>query len=179
MGGEALRSKADPDWQTPPEVVALVHRVFPRGFLDPCTAPNNPTGALAFLTKEADGLTSPWGRMPVFCNPPGGLVKEFWRKVVDHRRPTLWLGFNLNQLAYLEPSPLEYTTIVLRWRLKFWRDGKPGKNPTHHNYVTLLNFGLWHNEAVALVKEFNAAPRPHRRRSKRGAPGAPGPEGAR
>jgi hypothetical protein len=174
----AAHSKAFPDWQTPPEIVEIAHRLFPGGFQDVATAPDNPTRAAKFLTKEDDGLTADWDpRLPVFCNPPGGLVKEFWAKVNTFGKSFLWVGFNLNQLAYLRPSPLSCgETVVLRYRVRFWRDGCPGNNPTHHSYLTYG--GLYAPSFLDLVEEYEKA-RSHRGRPKRGPAGPAGSEGAR
>lgn len=50
--------------------------------LDPCTTPDNPTGALDFFTVAEDGLSRDWdgvGWYPtVFCNPPYGKAREPW-----------------------------------------------------------------------------------------------------
>jgi phage N-6-adenine-methyltransferase len=50
--------------------------------LDPCTEPDNPTGAKHFYTTEDDGLKRPWcatwRKLTVFCNPPYGKAREPW-----------------------------------------------------------------------------------------------------
>ena len=40
--------------------------------LDPCTEPDNLTGAQRFYTEADDGLTSPWNVGTIYCNPPYG-----------------------------------------------------------------------------------------------------------
>lgn len=81
------------DWQTPAEVLELVRRVGPIA-LDPCTSPDNPTGARHWCIQwpdspaadgpavswdapeecHADGLTLPWDDLAagglVYVNPP-------------------------------------------------------------------------------------------------------------
>jgi hypothetical protein len=137
----AQHSRAFDGWETPPEIVAVARALLGE-FLDPCTYAHNPTGARIWFTREDDALSrDEWPDLPVFCNPPGGLVRQFWRRCVAHAydaRPVFWVGFNLNQLAYLDPSPLYYQTTILRKRVRYWRDGKLGGNPTHHSYLTLL-----------------------------------------
>lgn len=55
-------------WRTPPEVLELVRRVAPDGTiaLDPCTSPDNPTGARRFIVQELHtcGLRDGWARLP-------------------------------------------------------------------------------------------------------------------
>jgi len=46
--------------------------------IDPCTEPDNPTGADRFYIK--DGCESDWTGVSVFCNPPYGKAKEAWVK---------------------------------------------------------------------------------------------------
>jgi hypothetical protein len=51
---------------------------------DPCTEPDNPTGAEAFLTSG--GLELPWGDR-WFCNPPYGRALANWSQtIVRHGR---------------------------------------------------------------------------------------------
>lgn len=59
--------------------------------LDPCTFPDNPTGADNWYDIEADGLKMPWHIITwdpsVFCNPPYGKAREPWvRRCMDAGR---------------------------------------------------------------------------------------------
>lgn len=46
--------------------------------LDPCTEPDNPTGAEVFYAPPQDGCALPWEAESVFCNPPYGEVRARW-----------------------------------------------------------------------------------------------------
>jgi hypothetical protein len=46
--------------------------------LDPCTEPDNPTGASTFYHLPMDGCELPWAADSVFCNPPYGLARDRW-----------------------------------------------------------------------------------------------------
>lgn len=46
--------------------------------LDPCTEPDNPTGALAFYTLEDDGLAQEWNAATIYVNPPYGEARGAW-----------------------------------------------------------------------------------------------------
>ena len=47
--------------------------------LDPCTEPDNPTGAVKFFTIEDDGLANPWGFADsIYINPPYGEARGAW-----------------------------------------------------------------------------------------------------
>ena len=65
---------------TPPYVLEPVREAFGGTIdLDPCTEPDNPTGATRFLTAVDDGLTLPWGRSgSIYVNPPYGKAREPW-----------------------------------------------------------------------------------------------------
>ncbi len=46
--------------------------------LDPCTEPDNPTGAALHYHLPMDGCALPWEAASVFCNPPYGEGKDRW-----------------------------------------------------------------------------------------------------
>lgn len=80
-------SSANPNWQTPPEFLAIVREMGPIG-LDPCTTRENPTGASTWICepdlseKDIDGRSADWaawalGRI-VFVNPPYGRGLGAW-----------------------------------------------------------------------------------------------------
>ena len=46
--------------------------------LDPCTEPDNPTGAFRFYSLPADGCAADWPGHSVFCNPPYGEARNRW-----------------------------------------------------------------------------------------------------
>lgn len=67
---------------TPPYVLDPVRAVLDGIGLDPCTEPDNPTGAERFYTVDDDGLNQPWCEhewMPsVYVNPPYSKAREPW-----------------------------------------------------------------------------------------------------
>lgn len=131
------------NWGTPAWLADIAHEVMGDIDLDPCSteADNEIVDAQMFYTEEMNGLTTDWGPTTrVFCNPPGGksqLVKAFWAKCVAHPGPVFWVGFNLGQLRYLKPSPLDYWTAIPRKRVAF-RDptGQGRASARYDNYVT-------------------------------------------
>ena len=70
------------EWYTPPEILDAVREVLGSPIpLDPCTTPENPTGALDFYTPREDGLQQVWTR-PAFVNPPYGKALYGWLQKV-------------------------------------------------------------------------------------------------
>lgn len=144
----AQHSKASVEWYTPEEYVVAARKVLGRIDLDPasCVVANQCVGAAKIYTAEDDGLVQPWsGR--VFLNPPGGIVREFWNRLVEHYAArtvpsALWVGFSLEQLQSLQrnvtANPLEFPTCFPRKRVRFSRPGHVVKQPTHGNFFTLL-----------------------------------------
>lgn len=63
---------------TPEYVLGPVKMLLGGIGLDPCTDPDNPTGAARFYCLPADGCALPWDAPSVFCNPPYGLAKDRW-----------------------------------------------------------------------------------------------------
>jgi hypothetical protein len=63
---------------TPEYVLGSIKALLGGIGLDPCTDPDNPTGAALFYCLPADGCSLPWNAPSVFCNPPYGLAKDRW-----------------------------------------------------------------------------------------------------
>lgn len=91
---KALTSSGSDDWRTPPSILAPVRRAYCEGpdyqiDLDPCSQPDNPTGARDFwcLENGTDGLVTTWLREPaanvVFVNPPFSQLKAWSAKVLE------------------------------------------------------------------------------------------------
>lgn len=65
---------------TPAYVLEEVRRALGGAIdLDPCTTPDNPTGARVFYALPQDGLNLPWVSVgTVYCNPPYGKARQPW-----------------------------------------------------------------------------------------------------
>lgn len=78
------REATDPGqtWLTPRYIIEPIRKLFGGMIhLDPCTTPENPTGADLFYAPPQDGLAMPWpksGWQSVFVNPPYGAAKDKW-----------------------------------------------------------------------------------------------------
>jgi hypothetical protein len=109
---------------TPPEILEPVRRLLGGIELDPCTEPNNPTGADRFYYPPQDGCALSWSARSIWVNPPYSKARERWvvRCVVEAARGT--------QIVLLIPSATETrisqlalrdctTFLLLRARVRF------------------------------------------------------------
>lgn len=136
-------------WGTPRDLVEDARYVLGGIDLDPASTPedNLVVGAHVFYTEEQDGLAQGWGYQSIFVNPPGphSLVKRFWAKAYEAANAgsdVFWVGFNLGQLRYLAPSPLDCpSACILRSRIHF-RDpeGKGRESGRYDNYLALWSW---------------------------------------
>jgi hypothetical protein len=155
---KALHSKNTPRWGTPSDIVERARVCLGQIDLDPASSVdfNQIVKATRIFTEHDSGLNRSWilsqhlDSLPeegitVFLNPPGGLVKEFWRQLVDqielgHVSKAVWIGFSVEQLCILQdtkPYPMDFATVILRKRLAFTKEtGESGGAPSHGNYIT-------------------------------------------
>ena len=129
----ARHSMDSPEWYTPAPFVEAAREVMGAIDLDPASheQANFIVRASKYFTADDDGLKQRWsGR--VFINPPGGLVPEFWRKLVmsllEHDgdvTQAIWIGYSLEQLQTLQNvenvpyTPLHCSMCVPRKRIAF------------------------------------------------------------
>jgi hypothetical protein len=73
--------------------------------LDPCTEPDNPTGASRYYHLPMDGCALSWDADTVFCNPPYGEVRNRW---VDK---CIEVGRGRTRVVLLIPSHTETRTF--------------------------------------------------------------------
>lgn len=162
----ASRHTMDSDsWYTPSCFVEAARDVMGGIDLDPASheEANRIVNAPRFFTEEENGLVQLWpGR--VFLNPPGGLVDEFWAKLLLEWQHALvqecvWIGYSLEQLQTLQVgadiTPLDFTMCVPNRRIAFieneakrtariaklLQNGKKPNlksSPSHANYITYL-----------------------------------------
>lgn len=161
-----LHSAQDPDWYTEPKYIHAAREVMGGIDLDPASEAeaNKVIQATTYYTKEQNGLLLPWkGR--IFLNPPGGLVVEFWEKLMfslaeptmDESKVTefIWIGYSLEQLQTLQVCPRvpqDFSICTPKKRIAFvendakralrvqkcLKDGKAFKektSPSHANYI--------------------------------------------
>ena len=136
----AQHSNESVRWGTPAEWIEREREVFdgPIHF-DPCSEAefNAVVGAQRYFSLEErgeDGLKLQWfvpgfvdyvpDVLNVHINPPGGLIREFWRKTLAEIsvKQCMWTGFAMNQLNLLADEiahPTDFSIVYLRTRIKF------------------------------------------------------------
>lgn len=121
MTAAVLHSSARHDWQTPVDVLELVREVADDGriALDPCTTPDNPTGAEEWIAPPDDGLAEPWtSHGLVYVNPPYGRALPLW---VDH---AAWSAKRCGEIVMLTPARPDTRWFRVLWHsadaLCFW-----------------------------------------------------------
>lgn len=158
----AARHTCDsPEWYTPQRFVEAAREVMQGIDLDPASheEANRTVKATTFYGIEDDGLRQAWiGN--VFLNPPGGLVGEFWKKLMLESKVEqfIWIGYSLEQLQTLQCvgarwTPLDYSMCVPSKRIAFVENEskkiariekltalgkKPNQKsqPSHANYIS-------------------------------------------
>ena len=148
---KARHSKAEIRWGTPSDIVERSRNVMGSIDLDPCSsvAFNEIVQAKQFFSLDdrgENGLELPW-QGNIFVNPPGNLVREFWKKayqtvIYGQKSQLIFIGFSVEQLALLAVEtyhPMDFSFCILRKRMSFTRhDGFKG-SPSHANYVCGMN----------------------------------------
>lgn len=176
MSTEARHSADNNGWMTPLWLIQAAKKVMGAIDIDPASSPEAQARVSATLwagpgsSYAQDGLTCPWAQR-AFLNPPGGLVPEFWLKLLAETHvgrvgEAIWVGFSLEQLQSLqsrltdEPHPLAFPTCIPSRRIAFdetpemlaareERCKRRGKvfnsrsSPSHANYITYLGARPW------------------------------------
>jgi len=164
---KALHSKSTPKWGTPSLIIEKARVLLGDIHLDPASSAefNQLVRALLFYTEHDNGLVQPWAGN-VFLNPPGGLVKEFWERLIEHVstgivEKAFWVGFSVEQLCLLadqEFHPMDFSFCVLRKRLAFNTENlASGGSPSHGNYV--VGLGVDHQRFEELFKDLGKVTR--------------------
>lgn len=123
-------SMDSPEWFTPRPYADAARELAGGAIdLDPASSAeaNRIIRARRFYDERANGLRRKWAGF-VFVNAPGGLVPEFWHRLIDaweagDIRGGIWIGYSIEQLQTLQGyeirSPLEFPICVPDRRIPF------------------------------------------------------------
>lgn len=109
---------------TPAYVLEPVREALGGIELDPCTEPDNPTGASIFFAVDVDGLTQPWDARSIFVNPPYGKAKEPWVRrcmaaAAEGRAVVLLIPSHTDTRIFQQAVESASAVVFIRGRVKF------------------------------------------------------------
>lgn len=92
--------------------------------LDPCTEPDNPTGAERFYTPPQDGAVLPWDAESAFVNPPYSKARERWverciQAAADGTRVVLLMPAATDTRIFQRAMRSSSAVVFVKGRLKF------------------------------------------------------------
>jgi len=131
---------------TPKYILEPISSILGGIGLDPCTEPDNPTGAQRFFAPPTDGLVWPWtGVRNVFCNPPYGKVRLPWvKKCIDsgRQRPTVLLIPAHTETQIVQLALRNCTTVCfVQGRLRFRAVRKNNRKEAASHGSMIIGFG--------------------------------------
>lgn len=130
--------------------------------LDPCTEPDNPTGAYSFYTAEDDGLTKLWWSRSVYCNPPYGKAREPW---VDRCIEAAQRGVLVILLIPAHPDTRTFQkaaessdwVLFIKGRLKFGIPRSNGRQLASSHPSALIGWNCEAPRGLGIVMETKSA----------------------
>lgn len=152
---------------TPPYVLTPIRTSLDGIGLDPCTEPDNPTGAEQFYTAHDDGLTSPWagpGWSPtVFVNPPYSKAREPWvRRCIEAgtrgQSVVLLIPAHTDTRIWHEAMATASALCFIKGRVKFGilRENRRQEAASHASALIGWNTSLASCSAIGSVVELSA-----------------------
>jgi hypothetical protein len=114
--------------------------------LDPCTEPDNPTGAAKWYSLPDDGCALPWDAETVWCNPPYGEARGRWvdRCIAEgERRKVLLLIPSHTETRTFQRALNACTSVLLvRARLRFGVLRENSRQEAASHGSALFGFGV-------------------------------------
>lgn len=115
--------------------------------LDPCTEPDNPTGAENWYSLPDDGCVLPWNAATVFCNPPYGETRKRWvERCIGESRAGRKIVLLIPTHTETQVSQLalrECTSVVfVKARLRFGVLRENGRQEAASHGSMILGYGV-------------------------------------
>jgi|GEM_PF-3243107 len=131
---------------TPSYVLDPVKALLSGIGLDPCTEPDNPTGAEKFYCLPQDGAALSWDARNVFCNPPYGEARNRWvARCIQAGRaaiPVVLLIPAHTETAIFQKALAECSSaLFVQARLRFGVLRENGRQEAASHGSTLFSFG--------------------------------------
>jgi hypothetical protein len=135
---------------TPPYILEPVRRLLGGIELDPCTEPDNPTGAERFYSPPLDGCALPWDARTIWVNPPYGEIRRRWsdrciaESIRGGRNPriVLLMPASTDTMIFQKAFAACASCLFLRGRVKFGvlRENRRQEAASHGS--ALFGFGV-------------------------------------
>lgn len=133
-------------WLTPAYVLEPIRELLGGIGLDPCTEPDNPTGAERFYALPQNGCALPWDAESVFCNPPYGEAKNRWvEKCIEEgrRRKVVLLIPSHTETRISQRALLAAKSVLfVRARLRFGVPRANGRQEAASHGSAIYGFGI-------------------------------------
>lgn len=130
--------------------------------LDPCTEPDNPTGAARFYTPPQDGAAEPWDAATIYCNPPYGEARARWvRRCIaaskEGSKVVLLMPASTETQLFHEAAKAAISLVLVKARLRFGLVRKNGRQEAASHGSAIFGFGI----DVAPLGALGTALQPH------------------
>ena len=131
---------------TPAYVLEPIRKLLGGIGLDPCTEPDNPTGAAQFFHLPMDGAELPWHASTVFCNPPYGEARDRWvERCIDEgqrRAVVLLIPSHTDTRTFQKAANACVSVVFVKGRLKFGvlRENRRQEAASHGSAI--FGFGI-------------------------------------
>jgi hypothetical protein len=141
---------------TPSYVLEPIRRLLGGIGLDPCTEPDNPTGADRWYALPQDGATLPWDAATVFCNPPYGEARARWvdRCIAEgqYRKVLLLIPAHTETKVFQRALAAATSVFFVDARLRFGVLRDNGRQEAASHGSALLGFGCDLSSLTSEVK---------------------------
>lgn len=131
---------------TPAYVLEPIRELLGGIELDPCTEPDNPTGATQWYSPPQDGCTMPWTAGTVFCNPPYGEARNRWvEKCIregEFRKVVLLIPSHTETRIFQRALAKSKSVVFVNARLRFGvlRENRRQEAASHGSAI--IGFGV-------------------------------------
>jgi hypothetical protein len=149
---------------TPDYILAPLRALLGGIELDPCTEPDNPTGAERFYSPPQDGAALPWDAGTIFVNPPYGKARERWvRRCIEAgeagRRVVLLIPAHMDTHAAQRILRTATSVLFVRGRVKFGvlRANRRQAAASHPSMLVGWNVDLSPVDALGYVARLSTA----------------------
>lgn len=131
---------------TPAYVLEPVRELLGGIGLDPCTEPDNPTGAAQWYSLPDDGCILPWDADTVWCNPPYGEARNRWvdRCIAEgeRRKVVLLMPAHTETRTFQRALQASASVLLVQARLRFGVLRENGRQEAASHGSAMFGFGV-------------------------------------